>query len=136
MEISHPCAAQVPRDHRGACRFRGGWAEVSGGSYWWRECRATIKALLECRLDADPDFPLRRDYERVVESDRGCWVRVRDPFVGLDRPLKVVHAKGAVARRGRDFESRALWELPPGVRSSGDCRTPEGALLASSSWEK
>ena len=107
---------EVPRDHRGVCAFAGGWAEIAAGAYWWRETRATVKALLEMRLRADPEFPRAADYERVVNADRGGWILVRDPFRGnLERPLRVVHAKGAVARRGREFDSRAVWELPPGT---------------------
>ncbi|KAH8053960.1 hypothetical protein JL722_9121 [Aureococcus anophagefferens] len=63
-----------------------------------------------------PGVPRAADYGSVVNADRGGWILVRDPFRGnLERPLRVVHAKGAVARRGREFDSRAVWELPPGT---------------------
>lgn len=107
---------EVPKDHRGRSVWSGGWAKVSGGSYWWRECRATLQALLEDRLADDPAFDRKADYESAIDAATDVYVLCEDPAAPTPRTTGAIWAKGAVARRSAEFSSRAVWELPPGTR--------------------
>jgi len=85
--------------------FQGGWANVSPGSYWWREALATMATL------ATNDAEVRQRVGGPLNDDRCAWVRVEGPGC---KPVKMVHALGALARRDLAAESRPLADLCPG----------------------
>lgn len=90
---------EVPLD------FQGGWANVSPGSYWWRETLASLATL------GSDDAEVRNEVANVVADDTCAWILVEGPGC---RPLKAVHSLGAIVRRGLAIDSPLVEELSPG----------------------